>query len=336
MAVRIGVIGAGMIGYDHARRISQTLTGGKIVAVNDVNSSNAQRLINDLGLDAEIFENGHDLIQSGGVDAVLVTSWGPTHEEFVLSAIAAGKFVFCEKPLATSAAACRRIVDAELAHGKRLVQVGFMRRYDKGYKLLKQSIERGDLGEPLILHCAHRNPEVGENYGTAMAAEDSVVHELDIVRWLLSDDYVSAQVVFPRSTRHAHAKLKDPQIFLFETTRGVRIDVEMFVNCKYGYDIQCTIVGEEGVASLPEPLSLIQRKDARLSCDILTNWKLRFVDAYDDELQEFLKGVAGGEIRGPSSWDGYAASIASDACLAAQRSGNIEPIDMPEKPAAFC
>ena len=336
MPVRIGVIGAGMIGCDHARRISQTLTGGQIVAVNDVNSANAKNLNDELGLGASIYENGHDLIQSDSVDAVLVTSWGPTHEEFVLSAISAGKYVFCEKPLATSAAACRRIVDAELKAGKRLVQVGFMRRYDKGYKLLKESIERGEVGEPLILHCAHRNPEVGENYGTAMAAEDSVVHELDVVRWLLSDDYISAQVVFPRSTRHAHAKLKDPQIFLFETTRGVRIDVEMFVNCRYGYDIQCTLVGEEGVASLPEPLSLLRRKEACLYSDVLTNWKLRFVDAYDAELQEFINGVSQGKIQGPSTWDGYAAAVASDACLAAQQSGKIEPIDMPEKPAAFC
>ena len=61
---------------------------------------------------------------------MLVCSWGPTHEEYVLAAIAAGKPVFCEKPLATTQEACLRIIEAEVAFGRRLVQVGYMRRYD--------------------------------------------------------------------------------------------------------------------------------------------------------------------------------------------------------------
>ena len=77
-----------------------------------------------------VHATGQELIADDGVDAVLVRSWGPTHEEFVLAAIEAGKPVFCEKPLATTQEACLRIVDAEVASGRRLVQVGFMRRYD--------------------------------------------------------------------------------------------------------------------------------------------------------------------------------------------------------------
>ena len=75
---------------------------------------------------------GQDLISDPGVDAIIVASWGPTHEEYVLAGIAAGKQVFCEKPLATTREACERILDAEVAAGRRLVMVGFMRRYDDG------------------------------------------------------------------------------------------------------------------------------------------------------------------------------------------------------------
>src|SRR3546814_12779239 len=75
---------------------------------------------------------------------------------------------------------------------------------------------------------------VGENYKTDMAITDSVIHELDVLRWLLADDYVSVQVVFPRKTSQALAHLRDPQIVLLETARGTRIDVEVFVNCQYG------------------------------------------------------------------------------------------------------
>lgn len=161
-----------------------------------------------------------------------------------MAAIAAGKPVFCEKPLAVTAQGCKNIVDAEAKHGKRLVQVGFMRPYDRGYRALKQVLTSGQIGEPLMLHCAHRNPTVGEAYTTDMAITDTLIHEIDVLRWLLDDDYVSVQVVFPRKSPKAFPHLKDPQIVLFETAKGTRIDVEIFVNCQYGYDIQCEVVGK--------------------------------------------------------------------------------------------
>jgi myo-inositol 2-dehydrogenase/D-chiro-inositol 1-dehydrogenase len=269
------------------------------------------------------------------VDVVVVTSWGPTHQEFVLASIAAGKPVFCEKPLATTAEGCLRIVEAEVEHGKRLVQVGFMRRYDAGYRALREVLVSGKVGEPLLVHCAHRNPSVPDSYTTDMAITDTVIHELDVLRWLLDEDYVAAQVVYPRKTRNASGHLRDPQLVLLETSRGIRIDVEVVVNCKYGYDIQCEVVGETGVARLPEPPSVLLRSEARRSTGILTDWKQRFIDAYDVELQAFFGDLSAGKLTGPSSWDGYAAAVAADACVQAQKSGKVVPVSARQRPAFF-
>jgi myo-inositol 2-dehydrogenase/D-chiro-inositol 1-dehydrogenase len=122
---------------------------------------------------------------------------------------------------------------------------------------------------------------------------------------------------------------------LFETHKGTRIDVEIYVNCAYGYDIQCEVVGETGIAKLPEPSSVQLRKDAKLSNTILTDWKDRFIDAYDVELQAFINDATAGTLQGPSAWDGYAASVAADACLKAQESGAIEPVELPARPAFY-
>jgi myo-inositol 2-dehydrogenase/D-chiro-inositol 1-dehydrogenase len=335
MTLRIGVIGTGAIGRDHTRRINRALAGATVTAVSDVNAESARAVQADLAPEADIFDTGEALIASENVDAVLVTSWGATHEQYVLAAIAAGKPVFCEKPLATTAKSALRIVEAEAAFGRRLVQVGFMRRYDAGYRMLKKVVDSA-IGPPLMVHAAHRNPTVPEQYVTPMAIHDTLIHEIDVLRWLLDDDYVSAQVVFPRKTRHAHAKVEDPQIVLLETKKGIRIDVEIFVNCQYGYDIQCQVVGEDGTANLPEPMAVVMRKDAKLQNPILTDWKERFLESYDVELQDFIKAAAKGTASGPTAWDGYVAAISSDACVQAQNSpGTIVPISLPARPALY-
>lgn len=335
MTLNIGVIGTGMIGRDHTRRIQQVLAGAEVVALSDVNAASAEAVRKDLAPSAKIYETGEALIAAPEVQAVLVTSWGATHEPYVLAAIAAGKPVFCEKPLATTAEGARRIVDAEVKFGRRLVQVGFMRRYDAGYVALKQAIER-HTGAPILVHAAHRNPAVPEAYVTPMAIHDTMIHEIDVFRWLLNDDYVSARVLYPRNAARSHSKLRDPQVVVLETQKGVLIDVEIFVNCAYGYDIQCEVVGEEGTARLPEPMTVDMRLGAQRQSSILTDWKDRFVASYDVELNDFIGAASQGGASGPSAWDGYAAAVTSDACVKAQESdGQAVAIELPIRPALY-
>ena len=103
----------------------------------------------------------------------------------MLASIAAGKQVFCEKPLATTREACERILDAEVASGKRHVMVGFMRRYDEGYRAMKATIDSGEIGAPLMFHSGHRNPSVPPHYTSDMIINDTCVHDVDIARFLL-------------------------------------------------------------------------------------------------------------------------------------------------------
>ena len=120
-----------------------------------------------------------------------------------------------------------------------------MRRYDPGYGQLKKAIDSGTYGQPLMLHCVHRNYDA-PGFTTSMPVENSMIHEIDVLRWLLGENYKTAEVVFPKTTRNAEGELRDPQIMYLTTESGVRIDVESFVNCRYGYDVRCEVVCEEG------------------------------------------------------------------------------------------
>src|SRR4051812_9530931 len=98
--LNVGVIGTGMIGQDHIRRMTTVLSGVRVTAVTDVDATVAAAVGSRIG--ATVHPSGAALIADPGVDAVVVCSWGPTHEEYVLLSVAAGKPVFCEKPLATT------------------------------------------------------------------------------------------------------------------------------------------------------------------------------------------------------------------------------------------
>jgi myo-inositol 2-dehydrogenase/D-chiro-inositol 1-dehydrogenase len=334
MTVRVGVVGTGMIGRDHVLRLSNVLAGAEVVAVTDVDPVNASAAVADLP-HAVVHPDGQALVAAPDVDAVIVASWGPSHEEYVLACLAAGKPVFCEKPLATSQEACRRILDAEVAGGRRLVQVGFMRRYDPAYRAMKDVVTSGAIGAPLLVHSRHRNPSVPSHYEREMAITDSAVHDFDIVRWLLDEDLVSATVLTPRRSRHG-TDLQDPLLIILRTESGVLVDVETSANSRYGYDIGGEVVGEDGTVALADTNPVVVRREGGFAGAVPAGWRERFVRAYDVELQAWVDALAAGlGATGPSSWDGYAAAVASDAAVAALRSGDTVEFQLGPAPALY-
>ena len=334
MTLKVGVIGTGMIGQDHIRRITQVLSGADVVAVSDANADVAHEVAAGLK-NANVHPTGQDLIGDPNVDAVIVTSSGPTHEEYVVASIAAGKPVFCEKPLATTTGACRNIMAAEVEHGSRLVQVGFMRRYDAAYRALKRAIDSGAIGAPLVYYSGHRNPSVPESYTKDMAIVDTAVHDFDVTRWLLGEELAAIRVIAAKPNSNG-GELQDPLLMILETDSGVLVNVETSVNIRYGYDIRGEVVGEDGTAALADRGPVVLRSANHVGVAVPTDWRERFIDAYDAELQEWINAVAAGEgATGPSSWDGFAAQAVCDAGVRALRSGDRVEIDLCDKPALY-
>lgn len=332
--LRIGLVGTGSIGKTHIERINSTLQGGRVVAVADVNVEFGKSVADKYGL--LHFEFGEEMIASNDIDALMVTTSDSYHEEFVMAAIKNRKYVFCEKPLAPTKEACRRIIDAEIEAGKKFTQVGFMRRFDSGYIQLKKLISEEAYGQPLMLHCAHRNySDPAAGWKTETTIPNSLVHEMDVVRWLLGEDYSKVEVVFPKSTRNANPELKDPQIMILTTKSGVRIDVESFVNCRYGYDIKCEVVCEEGVLNLPNIPNVVIKSNAFVINPIDEDWPTRFVDAYNTEIQQWINSCLNDIVTGPTAWDGYVAAITSDSACLARDTCKVVEIDIEDCPQLY-
>jgi myo-inositol 2-dehydrogenase/D-chiro-inositol 1-dehydrogenase len=243
--------------------------------------------------------------------------------------------VLCEKPLAPTVEECLRVLDAETALSRRLVQVGFMRRYDDGFRALKQTLDGGQIGGALLLHCRHRNADVPPGFTSDMMITDSVVHDIDVTRWLLGQEVVAATVFKPRPTSRAPAGLQDPQLVLLETAGGVLVDVESFVTCQYGYDIRYELVGETGTVSLGELPGVQLRQQGQHQGPIPADYRERFGAAYQRELQEWVGGVLDGEVGGPSAWDGYATTAVAEACVQAQTGGGRVAVELADRPALY-
>ena len=265
------------------------------------------------------------LVDAADVDAVVIASPGPLHAEQVLACIDAGKPVLCEKPLATTGEDALKVLSAEVALGRRLVQVGFMRRYDRAYRVVKAAMDDGSIGEPLLAHMVHRNASVPDTFTSDMAMTDSVIHEIDTIRWLFDQEMVATTVVASRPSPRAAGRLRDPQLVLFELTDGAVIDVEVFVNCRYGYDVRCEIVGSEGTVSMDNPSTSSLLRPGAGSRRSRPTGGSGSTSRTSRRCRSGRTGCAPASCGGPSSWDGYAAAVVADCAVHSLTEGSRSP-----------
>lgn len=317
MTVRVGIVGVGIMGADHARKIDGSISGAEVSAVADFDAGRASSVAAELR-DASVSADGFALIADDSVDAVIVASHDSTHAELVHAALAANKPVLCEKPLAPTAAECRGIIAAQ---GDRdLITVGFMRRFDPAYTELERAASVERIGERLVAHCVSRNVQAGPGDSSATIT-NSAIHELDIMPWLLGSPITEVSWHAGRTSKHSGIR-QDPQIMLLRTESDVLITLELFVNARYGYDTRCEIVGEDGVASFAVPAHVVVDSGLRRSIDYPLDWIPRYSEAYRLELQEWVDSIEQGRPSTLADAEaGLRAGIVADALVESMNDG---------------
>jgi myo-inositol 2-dehydrogenase / D-chiro-inositol 1-dehydrogenase len=327
--LRVGIVGVGVMGADHAERVARRTAGARLVAVSDPDIARAEAVAKSL--DARVVEDPLDLIAADDVDAVILASPGFAHAEQLFACLEHRKPVLCEKPLTMDAASSLQVVEAEHKVGRPLIQVGFMRRFDPEYAALKELLDSGELGRTLVLHNVHRNRSAPVTFRSEMIVRDSMVHEVDIARWLLGDEITRITVNAPQPSGLVGDGVLDPQLALFELANGAMADVEVFVNFQVGYEVRCEAVAERGSATIGLGSGVFTRAGGQWGGAMPADFRVRFERAYDIEVQRWVEAAARGAIDGPSAWDGYAAVAVCEAGIESLTSGRPVDVDLADR-----
>lgn len=322
------------MGTDHIIRINTRASGAVVTAIVEPDAARATEALKHAP-DAKNFASITEAIASGLIDAALVATPGAFHEEVLMAIIAAGLPVLCEKPMTPDVPSALRVIEAEVASGKKIIQVGFMRRFDEGYVELQKQISGNSLGELLALHCAHRNPSVPDWYGNEMLIADSVSHEIDIVRFLTGSPIVSAEVKQLKRNKLAPERLNEPILVLLETESGVIATVEMNVSVQFGYQVITEAVFQKGVSEIGRSNGMTTWEAGRSSTAEHVTYITRFARAYDDEIQSWINAAKLGKIGGPNAWDGYMSVAVVKAGLKSLKSGEKVSATYVAKPAFY-
>jgi myo-inositol 2-dehydrogenase / D-chiro-inositol 1-dehydrogenase len=332
--VNLGLIGAGRIGRVHAEHICQFLAHANLVVVADASETVAR----DCAERLQIPEHTVDfrrVTDHPDVEAVVICSPTDTHLEVILAAAAAGKHIFCEKPIDQDLA---RIDQALTAVNKAHVvfQVGFNRRFDANFRRVRRAVVDGEIGTPHQLHLISRDPappslDYVKQSGGIFA--DMTIHDFDMARFLVRDEVVrvyatGAALVDPRV---GEAGDLDTATVLLEFAQGAVGVIENSRRAVYGYDQRVEVFGSGGSVrtdnNYPNSVVLSGAKSVRR--DLPLNFFMeRYLASYLLEMEQFVEAARRG---GPSPVSGEEGRIPVLMAIAARKSWELKrPVSLVE------
>ncbi len=328
--IGIGVIGLGRMGRVYGSYIAAQLPSARLVAVAD-SRQDALQAFTETVEGPKAYADYHDLLNDPNVQAVVVVTPTSTHHEVVIAAAEAGRAIFCEKP----AALTLRETDEMIAVVQRkgvMFQVGFMRRFDRGYAAAKQRIDAGEIGDPVVIRSIGRDPfrtslEFANPAVSGGLVLDMGIHDFDLLRWLMHDE---VQRVYTESASLVYPELRDVgdidnAMINVRFERGGLGNVEVSRTAHYGYDIQCNVIGTKGALQIgylqETPVLLLNRQGAHY--DVVPYFAERFGPAYTAQIAHFVDCLRDGKSPAVTPKDARAALQIGLAATRSHHEGRI-------------
>ena len=251
--VTLGIIGAGRIGKVHTESVCSYVRSARIKTVADpyMNDETRDWLLN-MGVGG-VCGDYHEILNDPEIDAVLICSSTNTHSDISLEAIAAGKHVFCEKPIDHDLGRIKRVLEA-LRGSKLKYQVGFNRRHDHNFAAVKQAIADGKVGDVHIIRITSRDPEPPSAEYAAVSGGmflDMTIHDFDMVRFLAGCEaeeiYTQAAVLVDPAIGEAGDV--DTAVITMKMENGAIAVIDNSRRAAYGYDQRAEVFGSKGMAA---------------------------------------------------------------------------------------
>ncbi|HQE93402.1 MAG TPA: inositol 2-dehydrogenase [Anaerolineae bacterium] len=292
--VNIGLIGTGRIGRLHAEHLAWRVPGARLVAVADVNLEAAQQCATALHI-PRAFRDYHPLMDNPDIDAVVICSSTPTHASLIEAAAAAGKHIFCEKPIDFDLARIDRALQAVEEAGVKLM-IGFNRRFDPNFRRIHELIAGGAIGTPHILKITSRDPApppiayIKVSGGIFL---DMTIHDFDMARYLAGSEVEEVYAVggVRVDPEIGAAGDVDTAITTLRFANSVIGVIDNSRKAVYGYDQRVEVFGSAGVVSADNtyPNTVVVGDAQRVSRDLPLNFFMeRYTESYIAEMKTFV------------------------------------------------
>lgn len=318
--VNVGIIGTGVMGAGHAKFIKEHVTGAQVIGLSDVDLKKAEVLSKDLGTVLFTTSNPEELMNDPRVDAVIIASPDPLHVSHLRLAIASKKQILCEKPIATTLEDARLIATEirtyQSAVGKKMINFGFMRRFDPCYQELRRLIATGDFGAPTFFRTVTRN--VSSTGATSTGLFTNIaIHDFDIYRWLFKDEWESIQSFYPKRSSMSPAGLDDPLVIIGKLKSGVMMVGDIVAFNNYGFDCRVEVICEKGSIQIGTHGDVFTQFNglggSAKGGKMAENWMARFEASYIEELKAWIGELSSGEVN-PDLATVEDALIANEIC----------------------
>lgn len=327
--VRIAVLGCGRIGRMHAANIAAH-PRAQLAGVFDVHRPAAEEVSS--GLATRLFGSASSAIESGDVDAVLIASSTPTHADLLEAAVAAGKPTLCEKPIDLSLA--RVAACAERIRGTSVpIMLGFVRRFDRGHRSVRQAVQEGLVGELHQLAITSRDPglaPVGYLKESGGIFRDMTIHDFDMARFVLGEELetvhaTGSRLVAPETM--AELGDYDTVTILMTTASGKQCVITNSRRATYGYDQRVEAFGSGGMAiseNVRQSNATLYREDFTGQGAPLMNFFIdRYAAAFAAEITAFVDAVETGEAPEVGFEDGRLALVLAEAAIRSVAEGRV-------------
>ncbi len=309
----IGLIGLGRLGRVYARDLATRIPETRLVAIADPDPTARTEVAAEYEI-ASAFADPEQVLDTPGVDAVVIVGPTHTHRGHVIAAAHRGRPIFCEKPPALTLAETREMKQAVDGAGV-FFQMGFMRRFDAGYAAAKKRVEAGEIGTPVVFKSSSRDPhrttlEYANPKSSGGMLLDMGIHDFDLARFFMGE----ARSVQTMAGTLAYPELKtvgdiDNALVTLEFEDGRLGAVDLSRNGIYGYDISTEILGTAGtlrIGYLRETPLFVMTKNS-VAHDTVPYFMERFAGAYTTQLRNFAQNVLEGRKPPVTIDDGMAA-----------------------------